>query len=555
MSKHLQVICLSLLTAGALIVGPNLGASAQAPTASPGTLLFNAQVNATAPAPPASRVDNFPQNKQNEPSIIRDPATGVLIAGSNDEIDEPLCTGSGTAGSPGSCPFVAGVGNSGVYISTNSGESWTQPAFPNQCGATIHTLPGYCQQNLESFGDPILAVGPALPSCRLGSGGNVIYYGNLAFPTRSAMPVVAVSRSLTDGAGWLSPVVASSTTNPVDFNDKDYVWADNNPKSPFYGNVYVSWTLFQGAGRFGKSATFSPEPIVFARSTDCGATWSSAMRLSQSANNGFVGGRQGSLIRTGPDGTVYVFWEGSIFHHSEQLVAISHDGGVSFSRPIPVAAVTDIPSPLAGSSFRDDSFPTADVNPVTGSLYLAWANLDTASNTALIQFTESDNGGLTWNTPVTIGGTAGKFNAFFPGLAASPDGRHVFIGWPAQTWQPTGTAAGPSVVSQFAAYNLLTVGAGFGGPHLLSTASGDPDGSSTNALGGQFLGDYATAVASNTTGAFVWTDTRNETPCAAVDAFRAGTTTLEPNPDLSCPASNTGQLFGNSDIFLGAVNF
>src|SRR5712691_2306119 len=134
MSKHLQVICLSLLTAGALIVGPNLGASAQAPTASPGTLLFNAQVNATAPAPPAGRVDNFPQNKQNEPSIIRDPATGALIAGSNDEIDEPLCTGSGTAGSPGSCPFVPGVGNSGVYVSTNGGQGWTQPAFPNQCG-------------------------------------------------------------------------------------------------------------------------------------------------------------------------------------------------------------------------------------------------------------------------------------------------------------------------------------------------------------------------------------------------------------------------------------
>ena len=28
----------------------------------------------------------FPQNKQNEPSITRDPATGVLIAGANDEI-------------------------------------------------------------------------------------------------------------------------------------------------------------------------------------------------------------------------------------------------------------------------------------------------------------------------------------------------------------------------------------------------------------------------------------------------------------------------------------
>ena len=32
----------------------------------------------------------FPQNKQNEPAITQDPSSGVLIAGANDEIDEPL---------------------------------------------------------------------------------------------------------------------------------------------------------------------------------------------------------------------------------------------------------------------------------------------------------------------------------------------------------------------------------------------------------------------------------------------------------------------------------
>jgi len=91
------------------------------------------------------------------------------------------------------------------------------------------------------------------------------------------------------------------------------------------------------------------------------------------------------------------------------------------------------------------------------------------------------------------------------------------------------------------------------GAHLLSTAFGDPDGSSTNSLGAQFLGDYATAVASITTGWFVWTDTRNEASCAAVDAFRVGTA-AKPNPDLQCPAVN-GKSFGNSDIFVGAVGF
>ena len=554
-------ILLFVLPGAALLIAP-MTASAQ--TGPPGTVLLNSLVNTAVPAGGAidgqAAVDTFSRNKQNEPSIATDPLTGALIAGSNDEIDEPLCSGAGTAASPGSCPFGSNIGISGAYFSTDGGATWIQPSFTESAagvgschGRTIHSLPGYCEANLESFGDAELAVGPAMGSAGFSwSNGSVVYYGNLAFATGAAVPVVAVSRSSDDGAHWQAPVVASNTDNPVDFNDKDYVWADRNANSAFFGNVYASWTLFQGAGRFGRSNTFEPEPIVVARSTDGGRTWSSPIRLSQSANNGAVGGRQDSSIRTGPDGTVYVFWGGAIFQHSEQLVAVSHDGGLSFSRPIPVAAVSDIPSPLPGTSFRDGSGPSADVNQVTGAIYVVWANEEGSPATALIKFTESDDGGMTWSTPITVGGRVGVFNAFFPSVAASPDGTHVFVAWPVQTWKAPGTAPGAGVVTQFAAYNLRTNGDWSGGK-LLSTAFGDPDGSSTNGLGAQFLGDYATAVANNGTAWFVWTDTRNEAPCAAVDAFRSGTGP-KPNPDLQCPSSG-GKSFGNSDIFVGALGF
>ena len=145
---------------------------------------LNSQVNMTAPAVPAGQVDNFPSNKQNEPSIALDPTNGDLIAGSNDQVDEPQCTGAGTAGSPGSCPFVPGVGNAGVYLSQDGGATWAQPAFTNQCGQTIHTLPGYRQRGLASFGDPSIAVGPCHgASGFLWSNGSVVYYGNLTLPT------------------------------------------------------------------------------------------------------------------------------------------------------------------------------------------------------------------------------------------------------------------------------------------------------------------------------------------------------------------------------------
>ena len=50
----------------------------------------------------------FPQDKQNEPSITRDPVTGVLVAGANDEISQPACPGTSTPlASP--CPFKPGA--------------------------------------------------------------------------------------------------------------------------------------------------------------------------------------------------------------------------------------------------------------------------------------------------------------------------------------------------------------------------------------------------------------------------------------------------------------
>ena len=56
----------------------------------------------------------FPQNKQNEPAITRDPISGVLVAGANDEINEPLCE-TPTAARTSPCPFGPSVSVNGYY--------------------------------------------------------------------------------------------------------------------------------------------------------------------------------------------------------------------------------------------------------------------------------------------------------------------------------------------------------------------------------------------------------------------------------------------------------
>jgi len=84
---------------------------------------------------------------------------------------------------------------------------------------------------------------------------------------------------------------------------------------------------------------------------------------------------------------------------------------------------------------------------------------------------------------------------------------------------------------------------------MISTATSDPDGSSTNSLRAQFLGDYITAVADGSHVYAVWTDSRNATPCAAVDTFRATQNVADkPNVITQCPTT-----FGNTDIVLGII--
>jgi hypothetical protein len=153
---------------------------------------------------------------------------------------------------------------------------------------------------------------------------------------------------------------------------------------------------------------------------------------------------------------------------------------------------------------------------------------------------------MTWSAPVVAGEVAGR-SAFFASIAVSPVGT-VDVVFQAIDDVPTGTAPGAGVVLHDTYLTKSTDGgASFSSPVTISSASSDPDGSSTNSLRAQFLGDYITAVADSAHVYAVWTDSRNATPCPAVDDFRAG---AGPKPDVitDCPTT-----FGNTDIFIGIL--
>ncbi|MEJ2557916.1 MAG: sialidase family protein [Anaerolineae bacterium] len=490
----------------------------------------------TLVSPSATR---FPKNKQNESPMAVNPLDASnAISGANDEIEEPDCTPE--TGGSSNCPFDPNTNTTGVYVTTNGGANWSQQILD------------WSSADLVSDGDPVVAFGPQ-PDGDGGfsyDNGARAYFASLAGSPNYGpnQELLAVSYSDNKGMTWSAPVVATTRDNPVNFNDKVAIWADANPDSPYFGNVYVSWTLFTGnfppPSFVREGPVFLPSPIMIARSTDGGLTFGKPRQLTPAHNNGAVGGRQGSTIRTAPNGDVYVFWEDGYQRQSAILSARSTDGGASFGRPFLVSFISDVPPAFPGASFRTNSFPMADID-ADGNLYVVWP--DYTDGHAVVKLAKSTNGGAAWDVS-TAGDVTGR-SAFYPAVAVA--GSHVFIGFNAIDDVPEDTKPGAGVVFYDAYYVFSSDGGdSFGAPVKISAASSDPDVATANSLTAQFVGDYNGAAASpDGSFWFSWTDTRNGATCAAVDDWRAsGFETTKPNIYDSCDPA-----FGNSDIYVAHV--
>ena len=488
----------------------------------------------------------FPTNKQNEPSIAFDPQDpNFMVAASNDEQLQPACRLNPDSGTANDCSFFPNVGTDGVYTSSDSGSSWTNQGL----------LPGFSDNggSLVSDGDPTLAYGPApngsnsfatARSTHSYANGVRVYYGSLASYAsgqakgNQAPEVLTVSRSDNNGASWSNPVI-SAKANGYTFNDKDSLAVDSNPNSPFFGRVYVSWTQFRGIPGLA-------EPVMTVYSDDGGKTWSKPTQLSPAYNNQHMNGRQGTSLAVGPDGTVYDVWEDSDKLGSRQVVAVSTNGGASWSAPKLIAHFTDIQGPIPGASFRTDSFATAAVNPVNGNLFVAWSQLVSGSGRIVVY--ASSNKGASWTQAYLAPSSPGY--EFFQGLGVASNGR-VDLGFQALTAVDSSTyGTGNASIDAWYVEN-------FGSPVKVSSVSSDPAASAQNDLTLQFWGDYNTLVSAPLRAWFIYTDSRNGVGCPAVDAYQhsvdgTGPSAPKPAPATDCPGSG-GKQFGNTDVFVSKI--
>jgi len=501
----------------------------------------------------------FPTNKQNEPSIALNPVDRVhLVAGSNDEQDQPPC-GPGPVRGPdveeSDCSFFPGVGTDGIYTSSDAGVTWTNRGL-------IDDQASWARAGVISDGDPVIAYGPRPgPSGFSWANGTRVYYASLATVVGAkGFEYVMVSHSDDDGVTWSAPVIGTTKTSAADFNDKNWLSVDRTPSSPYFGRLYLTWTEFRSATATGNGN----EPVMVAVSADGGARFGAPKQLSPAGNNGTGNGRQGSSSTVGPDGSAYVAFE----QGSSQVVTISRDGGKSWSRPAPIGPVVDIQDPIPGANFRTDSFPTIAADPRAGSstVYATWATR-TAGGGRIVVSTSTDRGAR-WSPPRQVSGAEGY--AFFQGIDVAPNGRVDLAYQALVAVDPTTFGTGNAAIDAYAV--TKAVGGDWSTPAKISTASSDPAVSAQNNLQRQFWGDY-NQVVSGTGGAwFISTDGRTGVGCPAVDAYQhflvdnglaveedevegasphgnghpeQDDPSVKPAPPVDCPAQ-----FGNTDIYV-----
>jgi hypothetical protein len=344
-----------------------------------------------------------------------------------------------------------GQGQNGFYTS-GDGKTW------NDAGP-IDVFP---HNTNNGGGDPGLAV----------DGSGVVYYSSLFFNFNncSVGGVELLRRNPSTGA-WTYFQIANNSRKQ--FQDKPAIALSGS-------NVLVSWTQF---GSCSGVNVASPIKVAIFPQGASSVPPTTILSVPGSTNS------QGSSIQGDGTGGFWVAWEEYPTPSSTigSIKLVHYSGGV-FGTPqtISPAGFTDLPNPLPGFSFRNNSFPALTV--VGGNPEVTWTSYDTGVGRAYL-WTPTQAATIVSNT----GGSQ-----FFPAITGDGSGG-VFVSY---SQINTGTQSYDQWVSHVTGTGTTTT--------KVSSASSFPNNDAF--FSGQFIGDYSGMTATAGTAHPIWTDIRGPDP-------------------------------------------
>jgi hypothetical protein len=278
---------------------------------------------------------------------------------------------------------IGGTGRQGVYRSTDGGTTWAQAELPLQVGDAFHSDPTVDWTNDRAWSSTL----------GISSSQSVLKLQNYV--------------STDNGATWTFDATASGAQTNV---DKQMVWVDHNPSSPFFGQQYAIWhnglPAFMNRRTAGAAGTWLAAPIQVSGAESTGTA---------------IGGD----VKTNSAGEVFGFWPTTT--NARVFMVKSTNGGASYGTPVQIATTFDtfdisVPSFSSRHALiyvSGGAYKTATKNMV----YATWNDLSgeagcTAAGNApgtnaastckvRIWFARSTDGGATWQPKVMINNQPG----------------------------------------------------------------------------------------------------------------------------------------------------
>jgi hypothetical protein len=312
---------------------------------------------------------------------------------------------------------------SGFAVSDDGGNTFTTGALPSPGNQVINGT-----KFPEIFGDPDVKY----------LGGTDFVYSSIMvrqFSPTTVVQTMSVHVSTDDGHTWSGPFEVTPATNPhgaVDANgnpldaaDKEFINVD-----PDTGRVMVTWTNFTPFAPNGTeiSSTFSDNILSGA------PTWSPRQIVSNTATGPF--GVQASIPRFAGNGSnnVYVAWQSTLDAlHQNVVFARSTDNGATWGAPMPLTPGFFRMDQVLGND-RINSSPTLAVDNSTdatdafaGNVYVAYSENNNHDG-GDIAFQRSTDGGQTFSAPILLNSRPGADRAqWFPALTVDSNTGRVYV--------------------------------------------------------------------------------------------------------------------------------
>lgn len=353
---------------------------------------------------------------------------------------------------------TAGGTGQGQFYSSDSGASWNQTNLRLSPGDNFHSDP-----------------------CVDWTSDGAAWAITIGFDAAQTHLRLRAYRSLDGGATWNFDAVLSGNQTAA---DKELMWVDRSPTSPFRDNIYVIW--------------HNGRPAFVNRRTGPTGTWQTPIQVSGAETTGTA---IGGDITTNSAGEVFAFWPDT--GSRRLLVAKSTDGGVTFAAPVTIATTFGsfkirVPSfaaraaliYISGGAYRatTERFVYAAWTDLTGvSGCNSGSNVPGANTGSLcksrIWFSRSTDGGATWESPRMINNQSSRNDQFSPRLAVDEkDGTLVVIYYD--------TVADPGRLRTDVWYqSSVDNGVTWTAPVKLTTAQTDETVSGADIPGGGFFGD------------------------------------------------------------------